>query len=282
MKQLFTFLKGILVGIGGITPGLSGSVLLLVLGLYEHTVEAIGTFFRRIGKNLAFLLPLAGGMALGVLLFSRAVDYLLLHHPLPTLYLFLGLVLGTLPLFWRQVHKKGTRPYHYAVVAVAAVGGFLFFYFFGSLFQPIESPGFLTSFLLGIAWAASLIVPGVDSAVILSAFRLYDLFISSLSTLHFAVLLPVGLGLLCGVLLISAMMNFLIKRFYTMTFSVVFGLFLSIIPRLLTEECRLTSFPVGLLAVALVLFGFAVSFYLGDIKKNNARLRALLSHIRKK
>ena len=46
------FFKGIIVGIGGIAPGLSGSVLLVILGLYQKTIDAMGTLFKNFKNSL--------------------------------------------------------------------------------------------------------------------------------------------------------------------------------------------------------------------------------------
>ena len=64
------FLKGIIVGIGGIAPGLSGSVLLVILGLYQKTLNAIGNLFKDFKKNILFLLPLVLVFVLGLIIFS--------------------------------------------------------------------------------------------------------------------------------------------------------------------------------------------------------------------
>ena len=63
---MYNFLKGIIVGIGGIAPGLSGSVLLVILGLYQKTINAIGTIFKNFKKNITFLVPLFLGFGIGV------------------------------------------------------------------------------------------------------------------------------------------------------------------------------------------------------------------------
>ena len=68
------FFKGILVGIGGIAPGLSGSILLVIFGLYAKMIEAMGTFFKDIKKNITFLFPLFLGFGVGVLIFGKIVD----------------------------------------------------------------------------------------------------------------------------------------------------------------------------------------------------------------
>jgi putative membrane protein len=230
------FLKGIIAGVGGIAPGLSGSVLLVIMGLYEKTINALGTLFKHFKKNVKFLLPVCLGMACGVLLFSKIVDFLLANFETPTRFAFLGLVLGTIPLFYRQVRKKGFRNRYYFVMLVAGLAGLMLFGMNRALFPQITDPNFFQKVLLGVAVAGSSIVPGVDSAVIMSSLGLYELYVSSIANLDMRVLLPALIGLVLGAAAISAGMNFLLKKAYTLTFSVIFGLFISIIPNIL-QDC---------------------------------------------
>ena len=281
MEFLKTLLKGTVAGIGGIAPGLSGSVLLVILGLYEKTVQAMGTLFSDFKKNIKFLIPLVLGFGCGVLLFSKVVDLLLEHFEFHTRFAFLGLVLGTVPLFFREVRKKGFRKGHYAVILAAAAVGFLLFGLNRSLFPVITSPNLLQSAFLGVMVAASSIVPGVDSAVILSALGLYELYVSSLADFNLSILLPAAGGLVIGALVISLLMNLLLKHAYTLTFSVIFGMFISIIPNVLNESCAITSFPQGVAAVLFAVLGCLVSAYMGDIKGNNARIKRWLGRRKK-
>ena len=265
-KFIVNFLKGIVVGVGGIAPGLSGSVMLILLGLYEKAIRAIGTLFKNFKKNVMFLVPLVLGFACGILLFSKVVDFMLVRYEFVTRYLFLGLVLGTVPLFYKQVKKRGfSKKMYVLILASVMIGLFLFSY--KSLFPRISDPNLLQSTLLGVAVAGSSIVPGVDSAVILSTLGLYELYVTSIATLNFSILLPAGVGLLIGAVLISVVMNFLIKHFYIVTFSVIFGLFLSIIPNVLNESCVADTVPRIVLAIVVACVGFCFSFYLGSINK---------------
>ena len=100
------FFKGIIAGIGGIAPGLSGSVLLVILGLYQKTVSAIGTLFKNFKENVKFLFPLFLGFGVGVLLFSKVIDFFLNNFEMYTRFAFLGLVIGTVPLFYKEVKKE--------------------------------------------------------------------------------------------------------------------------------------------------------------------------------
>ena len=276
MRFILNFLKGIVAGIGGIVPGLSGSVLMVLLGVYEQTIHALGTLMTNFKKNIRFLLPLLLGMVCGVLLFSRAVDYLLAYYPFQTRYAFLGLVLGTVPLFYQQIGKNGFPKYCYAVILCAAVVGFMMFGINRQLFPPVQQPNFFQCVLMGVLVAASSIVPGIDSAVILSTLGFYEIYVGALADLNFYVLLPEAIGLIIGAVLISAGMNFLLKKVYTVTFSVLFGFFISIIPNMLDDSCRIYSLPDGLVAVGFALAGCLLSYYLGDVRGNNARIKKLL------
>lgn len=270
---MLNFLKGIIVGIGGIAPGLSGSVLLVILGLYQKTIDAIGTIFKNFKKNVTFLFPLFLGFGVGVILFSKVVDFLLENYEMYTRFAFLGLVLGTIPLFYKEVKKEGFSKKYYILIAIAAIAGFSLFYFNKNLFPTITNPNIFQSVLLGVAVAGSSIVPGVDSAVILSSLGLYELYVGSLADFNLQVLIPAGVGLVIGALVISFLINKLIKRFYTGTFSIIFGLFLSIIPNVLNSSCALGWNINSVISIFILIISFGVSFFLGDVKANVKKIK---------
>ncbi len=273
---MYNFLKGIIVGIGGIAPGLSGSVLLVILGLYQKTITAIGTLFKDFKKNVAFLFPLCLGFGVGVIIFSKIVDFLLGNFEMYTRFAFLGLVLGTVPLFYKEVKKEGFNKKYYIVILLSAIVGFSLFFLNKDLFPVITNPNIFQSVLLGIAVAGSSIVPGVDSAVILSSLGLYELYVGSIADFNLSVLIPAGVGLVIGVLVISFIMNKLISKFYTMTFSIIFGLFLSIIPNVLNGSCALGFNANSVISIIILILGFGVSYFLGDIKGNIEKIKALI------
>lgn len=271
------FCKGIIVGIGGVAPGLSGSVLLIIFGLYQKTLHAIGNFFSDWRTHLRFLLPLLAGMGAGVLLFSRVLDHLLANFEMPTRFAFLGLILGTVPMLWAEVRKNGFARRHYVAVALAAVLGFwVFFFRTGGGLPTVTEPNAAQSVFLGIAVAATAIIPGVDPAVLLSTLGLYEAYVRALATLDLTILLPMLLGLALGAVVISRGMAALFDRFYTLTFSVIFGVFLSMIPHMLTESCVLGLDLRSAVSLLVMVLGFALSYYLGDLENNRARLRRWL------
>lgn len=277
---MINFLKGIIVGMGGIAPGLSGSVLLVILGLYQKTINAIGTLFKDIKNNIKFLLPLILGFGIGVILFSKIVNFFLNTYEMYTRFVFLGLVLGTIPLFYREVKKEGISKKHYVIITISAVIGFGLFFFNNNLFPNVSNPNLIQSTLLGVAVAGSSIVPGIDSAVILSTLGLYELYVSSLANFNFGILIPAGFGLIFGAIVISIIMNKLIKNHYTVTFSVIFGMFLAIIPNILTEKCVLGFNGASAISVILLLCGFVVSYFLGNVKENADKVKNSFKYVK--
>lgn len=276
------FLKGIIVGLGGVAPGLSGSILLIIFGLYQKTLDALGSLLSNFRKNVKFLLPLVAGMFLGVLLFSRLIDYLLASHEVPTRFCFLGLILGTLPMVWQEVRKEGFSRRYYIVILLAALAGTWMFTVNAGAFPQVTDPTLLQCVLLGVAVAATAIIPGVDPAVFLSSLGFYEMYVGALADLDLHILLPMVLGLAAGAVGISFLMSVLFRRFYTAVYSVIFGIFLSMIPNMLTADCTLGFDARSALSLALLALGFLVSFYLGDFRRHNARIKACLSNYRKR
>lgn len=258
-------LKGIIVGIGGVVPGLSGSVLLIIFGLYRKTLEALGNFFSDIRKNLSFLLPLVAGMFIGILLFSNIIDYLLHQYEMPTRFCFLGLILGTLPMVWNEVKKEGIRKYHYVIVFLSAVFGLLFFAMNPDSFRQVTDPSLIQCIILGVAVAATAIIPGVDPAVFLSTLGFYEMYVRALADFEIHILIPMVLGLAAGAIALSFGMTWLFRRYYTVTFSVIFGVFLSMIPNMLNEKCVLARDFLSVASILLMCIGFTISFYLGKL-----------------
>jgi len=274
---MHNYLKGIVAGIGGVSPGLSGSVLLILLGLYHQTLEALGTLLTRFKQNIRFLLPILLGMGTGVLLFSKVIDFCLANHEMPTRFCFLGLILGTIPLFYKEVRKNGFSRRYWLVILGSAALGFWMFNAHPTLFPLVTHPNLPQAIFLGVAVVATAIVPGLDPAVVLSTLGYYECYVRSLANFDISVLAPMVIGVAAGGIGISALMTALFRRFYTATFSVVFGLFLSMIPNMLNERCVLGPNPASVLSVILIFLGFGLSFYLGDFHAHNARIRARLS-----
>lgn len=283
MEFLRNLVKGIFVGLGGVAPGISGSVIMVILGLYEKTIKAIGSFFKDVKKNIKFLLPLGIGLVIGLVLFSKIIVYLLENYEFQTRYAFFGLIVGTVPVFYKEVKKKRFKTKHYAYVLASTAIGFGLFIVNARLFPTIINPNWIQSILLGVVVAASSIIPGIDSAAILTSLGMYDLWTQSIANLNWQVLMPALLGLAAGGVLISMGISFLLKKRPRTTFAVILGLFLSTIPRVIMEPvCLKLSVPNTVLAADFFVLGLAVSLYLGNYKTINHKIRKKIKEYQKR
>ena len=108
------------------------------------------------------------------------------------------------------------------------------------------------------------------------------MYVGALADLNFGILLPMVLGLAAGAVGISAAMTWLFSRFYTISYCVIFGIFLSMIPNMLTAECIPGLNGETAISLVLAVLGFAISWYLGDFSRNQARIQVLLKKYRKR
>lgn len=263
---MVNFIKGIVAGFGGIAPGLSGTVLLILMGLYRPVLDALGSLFTDFRKKIRFLLPVVGGMILGVLAFSRLIDWCLENWGMLTRFCFLGLILGTVPILWKEVRKNGLKWGHWIMIGAGILLGILLFAFDGAGVTQILHPNFFQSLGLGAAVAASSIIPGVDPTALLSSLGLYEAYIRALGNLELAILAPLAIGLAAGAVVISRIMSWLLHRFYTPAYCLIFGTFLTMIPSVLGAQPDFGWNGQSILSLALAVIGFAVSLILGRLE----------------
>lgn len=269
------FFKGIITGIGGVAPGLNGCVILIIFGLYEKVLNSLGTIFKNFKKNITFLFPIVSGMIVGVLTFSQIIDYLLTTYEIQTRYLFLGLIIGTIPLMYKELKKKDFSTKYYPIIIFSIFLG-TYLLKFNLNISPITTPNIFDKIFLGVLVSATAIIPGVEPAVIMSGFGYYELYVTSLATFDLAVLLPMLIGLTLGGIIISYGISLLFQKCYSLTMSVIFGMFLAMIPSILNVNCILEKNMTSLVSITLLILGFAISYYLGDMENNNKFIKKRL------
>lgn len=112
MQSLSNFIKGIFIGAGAILPGISSGVICMVVGLYEKLLDSILGFFKNIKKNCKFLLPIIFGAIVGCILFSNILVYFFNTIPMQTKTLFIGLLLGSIYILYKEESKSELNASH--------------------------------------------------------------------------------------------------------------------------------------------------------------------------
>jgi len=255
MSFVSNLLKGFGLGAGCILPGVSSGVLCVIFGIYDKLVNSILNIFKDFRKNFLFLLPIFIGIGIGVFLFGNILKYLFISYESTIKFAFAGLILGSIPsLFKQSNHEKGFR-LHYLL--------FTIFTFFVSIFLIILenninffgniNVNFLFLFASGFLMSIGVVVPGISSTIILMVLGVYSLYLESISLLNFTILVPLGLGLICGCIIFLNLINFFMNKFHAQTMYSIIGFVLGSIFILLPNTYNFINILLFVLSLVISL-----------------------------
>ena len=275
--KIILMLKGMIIGVANIIPGVSGGTLMITLGLYEEIISTISHFFKNWKKNLKFIIPLVIGMGLAILLLSKVIKLCLEKYPFPTTFFFFGLVLGGIPLLWNRAKASKKRISNWIVffITFAIVLTFTFlkegnFVVNLSNLTPI---GYLLLFVVGIISAATMVVPGISGSLVLMLLGYYKPINDTISSLtnfsllghNLLILIPFGLGIVIGIVLIAKLIEYLLKRYPIKTYYGVLGFVLASIIAIISPVLNVApSIIEVIIAIILITLGGLVAYKLGD------------------
>ena len=258
MNFLKDYFKGMAIGAGAILPGISSGVLCVIFGIYEKLIDSILGIFKNFKENLKFLFPIILGGVFGVLVFGNILNYLLYSFPVQTKSIFIGLILGTIPSLFKEIHSKITFKLHYIIFLILAlVIGILTVYFEKNLTTNsllyFDYPYLIFS---GFAMSIGIIVPGVSSTIILMLLGVYSTYLSSVSYLYFPVLIPIGIGLIIGGIIWICITKFLLNNYYGPSFYSIIGFTLGSIIILYPSMNSVLEIIISILCISI---GFIIS-----------------------
>jgi len=120
LNWIVAVLKGTLVGLAIVIPGVSGGSMLLAIGVYEDAVSITSKDKARRRAAIKKLIPYAIGIVLGVVALSFVVTWLLANFEFFTILLFSGLILGSLPMLFKNIKGHKVKP-GYILVALVMI-----------------------------------------------------------------------------------------------------------------------------------------------------------------
>ncbi len=276
--MILTFIKGIIFGIANIIPGVSGGTMAVVLNIYDKLIFSINNFFKNPKETLPFLLTLLLGAGCGIVFFSSIISFGLTNYSLPTTMLFAGLVTGSIPLIGKiATEEKGFNPSYLIFTFVA----FLVVFFMSNQKEVTslvnQDQSYVYLFLCGVIASSAMIIPGISGSFMMILLGVYPIMLASISSLKdlilnptnftlmteiLQVLVPIGLGIIVGVLITSKFIEFLIKKYKSQTFFVILGLIFGSLYALfvdpLTYQSGVTTMMI-LLSVVTFILGVLIS-----------------------
>lgn len=241
MKTIKDILKGMVIGIANIIPGVSGGTMMVAMGIYDKLIHCITHIFKEFKKSILFLLPIGIGMVIAVVGSSFGIEMLFEKFPMQANLLFIGLVVGGLPAIWKKVKGKSIRLGH-IIAFLAFFALVVCMAFLGGTGKDADVSftvvNVLKLFGVGIVASATMVIPGVSGSMVLMLMGYYNTIISSISDFIRAltafdmdgiltgigILAPFGIGVVIGVLAIAKAIEFIFNKFPLFAYWAIIGL----------------------------------------------------------
>ena len=270
-------LKGFILGIANIIPGVSGGTLAITLGIYEELIDVISHVFSNLKKNLKFLIPIGIGAVLSVLLMSKLINYSLDKFPIPTTLFFIGLIVGGVPLIYKRVEKnklniKNACAFLIPFILVVTMA----FMKDGNYAVDLSNANpvmLIVLFLVGTVAAATMVIPGISGSFVLMLLGFYKPILNTISNItdfsllthNIMILVPFLLGVVIGIVLIAKLIEYLLKKHKVITYYSILGFITaSIISLFLGLSAYSADVASILTGVVLFVVGSIVGYKLGD------------------
>lgn len=278
-----SILKGMVIGIANIIPGVSGGTMMVAMGIYDKLIHCITHLFSEFKKNVLFLLPIAIGMLIAVIGGSFGIEYLFTNFPIQTSTLFIGLIIGGLPAIWKNVKGNSIKFGHiiaflvfFAIVAVMAVIGEKEGTSADLTFNLVNSLKLLG---VGVVAAATMVIPGVSGSMMLMLMGYYNPIISAINDFIRAlvafdwngimqgvgVLAPFGIGVVVGIFAIAKLIEIIFSKFPLYAYWAIIGLIVASPIAIIA----MGTFPAItivhiLTGIVTLVIGFVIAMKLGE------------------
>lgn len=266
-EKLILFIKGIVLGVAFVIPGVSGGTLAVLMGIYEELIEAASNFYKNMvnfKKYIMYLLPIGLGVVFSVAVFAKLIKFGLDKAPIITILIFLGMIIGGIPALVRNV--KGTKinlkDMTLMLVGLIIVISMLIFHKSNSnvVLTNMSITGYITLFLVGAIAAVTMVVPGISGSFTLMLIGYYEPILNLVNDItsfknlgpNLILIFTFMLGVFIGIIFISKIIEWCLKHYKRETYYAIIGFVLSSIISVIYE---VSKFPFNLthLIIGIVL-----------------------------
>jgi len=237
------FIGGILMGLANLVPGISGGTMLLAAGVYPQFITGVAevSTFRFRLRSVVLIACVAAGAVGAIVGLAGVVKTLVIEHRWIMYSLFIGLTLGGVPIIWRMVRPASPTVVVASIVGLIAMALLALAEGGGTdvAAEPAGTP-YAMLFLAGLAGGSAMILPGVSGGYLLLVLGQYVTILAAIDAakdgaqardwamlgeaLH--VFIPVGFGVLVGVVGVSNVIKVLLERYPKATLGFLLGLLL--------------------------------------------------------
>jgi putative membrane protein len=255
------FLKGIIISISQVVPGVSGGTIAMVLGIYDKLLHAVNNILSDFKNQYKILLQVGIGAVVGILIFSNLISILLEKYSIQLGYLFIGIILGGAPLMFRKANINGFNKLNLGYLILGMIAVLLMSN--GStdnstIITSLNLITFIELFIAGIIIAIALILPGISGSFMLLILGLYNTVITAVTEFNIPILMPILLGGIVGTLGTAKIIENLLSKYPGQTYMLIGGFILGSVFGIF-PGFEGTSSLIGIL---LGIIGFSATYYI--------------------
>ncbi|NLH36382.1 MAG: DUF368 domain-containing protein [Lactococcus chungangensis] len=225
MSWLIRLIKGVIIALGFILPGVSGGVLAAILGIYERMLSFLAHIRRNFKADFFYFLPVGIGGILGIGLLSRPLEFLLAHYQVIVLWGFAGAIVGSLPALWQEAESQSQRDkIDWSWLIGTFVASLVILYRMPYIFGTLPA-NFVTFILAGALIALGVLIPGLSPSNLLLILGLYSPMLIGFKNFDLLnVFLPIAIGGILAVLLFAKSMEYLLEHHHSRVFHFILGI----------------------------------------------------------
>lgn len=261
-------LKGMIIALGFILPGVSGGVLAAILGIYERMIRFLAHIKENFVENVLYFTPVTIGMVLGIAAFSYPVNLLLDNYKVIVLWGFAGAIIGTIPSLIKESVKESDRDRADTVTFwLSFILSGIFLYSLNGMVGTLPA-NFLSFVLAGALIALGILIPGLSPSNLLLILGLYTPMLTGFKRLDlFGTFLPIGIGGALALILFSKAMDYILKHYHSRVYHFIIGIVLSstlliVLPQSGNSE-SISYAGVSIFTLVLAAFFFGLGIWLG-------------------
>lgn len=261
-ENIILILKGMFIGIGKVIPGVSGSLIALSLGLYEDIIDILSKPLKKIKDNIIFLGMISIGIIISIILGSKVINFMLNTFYMQTMFLFSGLILGSLEETKGKANKKCSILFTIIIfiIMLIVLNIKTLSFEFSNNYKD-----YLYIIIIGFIDAVSMIIPGLSGTAIFMLIGCYDelLYIFSnllkLLVVNPFMIISLSIGLFIGIILTSKLMRYLLQKKSSFIYSVILGFSISSILFLLLKSLNNFKIIELIISIILLILGYVIT-----------------------
>ena len=221
--------KGFIVGSTMMVPGVSGGSMAMILGIYDHLIASLSSFFSDWKGNLLYLAAFAVPSVLGIVLCADPITSVIDRFPIVSMFFFFGLVFGSVPMLLRKAEIASFRLKHAValVLGAAAVIGMSYMpHADAAAVSVMDARTFILQIITGVVVAIGFILPGISTSYLLLLLGTYDFIMEAIASLSILPLLPLAAGFIAGTLALTRVLEMCMQRLPGLTYMLITGFLL--------------------------------------------------------